>query len=557
MSSRKVLRPAGTSSSKQKNGIYVYATSQKKYLSDRKYNINKRVCIGKMIDDQYMEPNDRFSEFFPDIDIDEQGNEPKICDTVKAGTTFLIDHIFETKQIGKLLENIFIDASKYIQDLVSYMLVSEDSVMQYYDSYAFDHRIIGDKVISDSTIGRLIKEIDTEDVEMFLRAWNQMNRNAGAVYISYDSTNINTEAKGIEMAEYGHAKEDDDKPVVNLAAGYDQDRSVPLFYETYPGSIIDNTQCDVMVEKAKEYGYKDVGFVLDRGYFSAGNIKHLTKAGYEFILMAKGNARFVKEAMDEVRLQIRLTMKYYLPSQEVYGTTVKRKLFGEDKTRYFHVYYDDARAARERSSYLTKLKKMDETLERKVQKKLSRKEELRSFEKHYTLKFDDNGYLLSYKRKENVIQKEIDKLGYFVLITSEKMSAEKALEKYRGRDVIEKLFRTIKSMLGMDTLRVHDTEAMEGKCFLAFISAIVWNEMFQALKDLKRDENDRKHYTVPAAIREMEKIFITRNSNGVYVKRYALTARQKKILKAFGLEERHLNSYIRTISRALKARTDV
>ena len=557
MSYRKILRPKGTSSSVQKGGIYVYATAEKRYDSQKKYNNNKRVCIGKMVDNEHMIPNDRFSEFFPDIDIDEAADEAAISDAVKTGTTFLIDHIFEKTEMNVLLGNIFPDTAGYLQDLVTYNLITEDNVMQYYDAFAFEHRITGGRAISDTTISRLLKETDTEGIELFLRAWNQLHKNAGAVYISYDSTNINTTAEGIEMAEYGHAKEDNDIPVVNYSAAYDQDRSIPLFYETYPGSIVDNTQCDVMVEKAKEYGHENVGFILDRGYFSAGNIRHLTKRGYAFILMAKGNAKFVREAVEEVRLAIRLSVKYYIAGHEVYGTTVKRKLFNEDKTRYFHIYYDDVRAAQEREVYLRRLEKTEEVLERKTEKKLSRKEDVRAYEKYYLLKFDDNGYLQSYKRRDSIIQKEMDKLGYFVLITSEKMSAAEALSRYRDRDAVEKLFRTIKSLLGMDTFRVHGTESMEGKCFLAFLASIVWNEMYCAMKPLKKEEKDRKHYTVPAMMKEMEKIFVTKNDKGNYRRKYALTARQKKILKAFGLEEKALDSYIRKISPALKARAGV
>jgi len=557
MSYKKVLRPKGTSSSTHQRAIYVYATQEKRYNSEKKYNNNKRVCIGRMIDNEYMMPNNRFSEFFPDIEIDEAAEETAMSDTVKVGTTFLIDHLFGRTEMDKLLNNVFPDTSRYLQDLVSYNLITEDDVMQYYDSFTFEHRIVGDNAISDTSISRILKETDTEGIELFLRAWNQLHKNSGPVYISYDSTNINTTAEGIELAEYGHAKEDNDIPVVNYAAAYDQDRSIPLFYETYPGSIIDNTQCDVMVEKAKEYGHENVGFILDRGYFSAGNIKHLTKQGYAFLLMAKGNTKFVREAVEEVRLSIRMSVKYYIAEHEVYGTTVKRKLFNEDKIRYFHIFYDDARAAQERGVFLRRLKKMEEVLDRKMEKKLSRKEDLRAYEKYYLLKFDNDGYFQSYKRRDSIIQKEIDKLGYFVLISSEKMTASEALSKYRDRDAIEKLFRTIKSLLGMDTFRVHETASMEGKSFLAFLSATIWNEMYLAMKPLKREEKDRKHYTVPAMMKEMEKIFVTKDARGNYRKKYALTSRQKKILKAFGLEEKNLDSYIRRLSPSLKARANV
>ena len=267
MAYRKIIRPKGTSSSVQKGGIYVYATAEKRYNREKKYNNNKRVCIGKMIDNEYMMPNDKFSEFFPDIEIDEAAEEAAMSDTVKVGTTFLIDHIFGKTQMDKLLGNVFPETADYLQDLVTYNLITEDNVMQYYDAFTFEHRIVGANAISDTSISRLLKETDTEGIELFLRAWNQLHKNREAVYISYDSTNINTTAEGIEMAEYGHAKEDNDIPVVNYSVAYDQDRSIPLFYETYPGSVIDNTQCDVMVERANEYGHENVGFILDRASY--------------------------------------------------------------------------------------------------------------------------------------------------------------------------------------------------------------------------------------------------------------------------------------------------
>ena len=58
-------------------------------------------------------------------------------------------------------------------------------------------------------------------------------------------------------------------------------------------------------------------------------------------------------------------------------------------------------------------------------------------------------------------------------------------------------------------------------------------------------------------MKEMKKVFVTKDAKGNYRKKYALTARQKKILKAFGLEEKNLDSYIRKLSPSLKARSTV
>lgn len=47
----------------------------------------------------------------------------------------------------------------------------------------------------------------------------------------------------------------------------------------------------------------------------------------------------------------------------------------------------------------------------------------------------------------DVINEEIRLCGYFVIITSEKMTAAQALELYKSRDASEKLFRGDKSYL--------------------------------------------------------------------------------------------------------------
>jgi len=43
-----------------------------------------------------------------------------------------------------------------------------------------------------------------------------------------------------------------------------------------------------MLGKASGYGYKKMGFILDRGYFSKSNIKTMDRLGYSFVIMVKG-----------------------------------------------------------------------------------------------------------------------------------------------------------------------------------------------------------------------------------------------------------------------------
>ncbi|MEG1313777.1 MAG: hypothetical protein RSD40_05635 [Bacilli bacterium] len=195
---------------------------------------------------------------------------------------------------------------------------------------------------------------------------------------------------------------------------------------------------------------------------------------------------------------------------------------------------------------MKKFIKYDESLEKMSEKKVTRKFEVKQYKEYYHLKFLDE-YLIGYSRKEEAIKKKIDECGYFAIITSMEMSAEEALAKYRFRDTSEKLFMVDKSFLEADTLRVYSDDSMESKQMLNFMALIVRNEVYKKTTDLKL--KDRKSYTIPAIIRELSKIIITRNGDGKYQLRYALTNKQKKILEQFGIKENDLKEEARKICK--------
>ena len=390
-------------------------------------------------------------------------------------------------------------------------------------------------------IGFFKNAVDYAQTELFVSKWNEIQPEHSEIYISYDSTNMNTKADGVDMAEYGHAKEDSDIPQVNISYAVTHKDATPLFYEMYPGSIIDNTQCTHMVDRAKEYGYKNVGLILDRGYFSIKNIRYFDAKGYDFLMMIKNNSILVRDMLKEAKLPLLTKAKYYLAEHDVYGLT-KQGTIGDDITvRYFHIYYDNVRASKEKNEYLKQLVKKEEHLQKKVNEKIRRKEDMVAYKKLFKLKYDNNGYLESYSRNENEIQKEIDKLVFFVIVTSKEMSASEALDIYRKRDSVEKIFRMLKTGLEYDAFRVHSQDSLESKTYVMFIASIVRNYIFQGLKKVSEKEKDRKNYTVPAAISELEKITIVKNSKDVYIRRYGLTKKQKNILKQFGITESYIN----------------
>ena len=127
------------------------------------------------------------------------------------------------------------------------------------------------------------------------------------------------------------------------------------------------------------------------------------------------------------------------------------------------------------------------------------------------------------------------------------MTALDALELYKSRDASEKLFRGDKSYLGNRTFRSGSEISAESKIFIEFVALIIRNRIYTKLKDAMEEEGQQNYMTVPAAIRELEKIEMIRLMDKVYRMDHAVTATQKTILKAFDID----SAYIRKATQEL------
>lgn len=545
MKRKTVQRPSRSVSVNRKSGTYIYYTKGVKYSSASKKSNPIRVAIGKLDDEGMLIPNQNYFEIFgyEDDVIDATDRS----DVIVTGPHFIANKIAEDLQLNVLLESIFDEADK-ILDIAVYMIMSESNVMQYFEDYGYNHSLFHESNFSDSTICDLFSGLKLKDIDTFIKGWVARNATEG-IYISYDSTNMNCVAGNIELAEYGHAKDNEELPQVNVSLGYDQTNGHPLFYELYPGSIIDNTECTKMVERATMYGVKKIGFILDRGYFSVRNIKYFEDHGYGYLIMAKSKAKFIQKVLIEYGATLRHGYHHYIKDYELYGMTVKNNLFNTEKNQYIHIYYNGVEGEKERIKINNHFEEMDRKLEELKMKKIKREEDMNSFSKYYKLKFDENGYFLAYQRIDSVMKKLLDNTGYFVLISSEEMEASEALGLYRERDAVEKIFRMEKSYLGNDVFRVHTNEKLESKVFVSFIALIIRNEVYKSLKVLSR--KNKKEYTVPKVLRELERMYVTKLSDEKYHVRYNLTKKQKAILKALGTNEEEYKEFIEVMKSTL------
>ena len=555
----KVPNAAGKITIKRISGTpYVYYETGRTYNKEKQYNEPKRTCIGRLDSEQstFMFPNDKFLRFFPRELLPIEKDNPMRSGCLHIGSFLVIRKIISDYRLDEMMARIIGKDAGLFLDLAAYSIVTEDNAGQYYPDYAYDHALFTDdmKIYSDSTVSTFLRDVTIDQRINFLNEWNARRDHREKIYISYDSTNKHCNAGDIELVEIGHSKNGVETDIFNYSIAYDRNNSEPLFYEAYPGSIVDVSQFQYMLKKAKSYGYEHIGFILDRGYFCKDNITFMDENGYEFVIMVKGMKSFVSELIMEVQGSFENDRASSIRAYKVSGTTVKRKLFATDeKERYFHIYYDDGRKAVERETLEYKIDRMGRKLKECMGESIRPGGDyLKYFQLIYWHEGKPDEKFMTGIEQTEIINREIALCGYFAIVTSEKMTAAEALSLYKSRDGSEKTFRGDKSYLGAHCERVYSNESIETKIFIGFVATIIRCKIYTLLKEeTNRIEKKQNYMTVPAALKELEKIELLRGGDDEYYLDHAVTATQKTILNAFGLTVENIQKQARELSSDL------
>ena len=524
----------------------------------KQYTYPKRASIGRVDPENptRMTPNENFLKYFPDAEIPEETDRSERSPYLNIGTYVVLHKLIQDCKLKEILDEYMDEKDTgFLLDLACYSIIEENNAGQYYPDYAYEHALFTPdmKIYTESKVSDFLHGLKPEQSVGFLNSWNKSKNKRQKIYLSYDSTNKNCQAGDIDLVEYGNAKVDAGLPIFNYSVACDSANREPLFYELYPGSLNDVSQLICMIDKAHGYGYRNIGFILDRGYFSKKNLAYMDQNGYSFLIMVKGMKDFIRDVIEENQGDFENSRGRYIDRYDVYGTTVKRFLCeGDTKKRNFHIYYSDGKAYSEKQEIKQRIRRLKKYLDSCVGKEcVPFGPEIR---KYFHLNYEKDGKTLKLAEENtSAVEKELSLSGYFAIVSSDNMTAREAIELYKSRDASEKLFRSDKSYLGNKSMRVHSDEALSSKVFIQFIALILRSRIYTALKEKSEKMLKKPNYlTVSAALKELEKIVMIRQLDGVYRLDHAVTATQKIILDAFGLNEGNVRYQAKEIENILQ-----
>lgn len=532
----------------RKNVIYVYYTAEKKYLKDKGFNQNKRVCIGKLDtkNTDYFYPNEMYIQYFGMQNISLKENENKFSRSLSFGTKMVVEKVFEKLNLNQILTKVFPEKANLIKSLVCYYLENQNSAIQLYEKWARRNALFTPNIDSNSTFSRLFNDIITSSkTNEFLYLWNQeFSRNSlnNDIIMSLDTTNFNTYSASVPLAEYGKPKVDEGLKQVNLAYIINNETSIPLYYQLFPGSVIDQSQCKELVTKAKEFNYKNITLVMDRGFYSANNINFLLKNQYKYIIMAKSRNKVLNDLLGSVREKIKNKSEYYLEEFMNFGIKLKAKAIGQQE-QHIYIYYNDEIAQAKRKAFNLKVKKFKEQA---LNSNLDLETVQNMYKTHLDVFIDENNKRNAQIKKE-VQQEEYDNAGFVVLVSNIDADLEFILRQYKKRDIVEKAFATLKSTLDFNKFYSASGETIEAKVFVSFLAIIVRAHISFMLRPFLEMNT---FHSVNTIIAEFTKLEVTK-INKAYVQSYALTRTQKTIFEYLEISEKDLNNSIKIINKML------
>jgi transposase len=86
---------------------------------------------------------------------------------------------------------------------------------------------------------------------------------------------------------------------------YGRKSQLPIYFNTYKGSINDKTDLEYMIDHTKSLGLKNVLFVIDRGFYTDINLKHILGSKYNFITPLPSSRLVYKNLLQKYSHKIR------------------------------------------------------------------------------------------------------------------------------------------------------------------------------------------------------------------------------------------------------------
>jgi transposase len=447
-------------------------------------------------------------------------NGPAALKTARAiftGPSIVFGGITRRYRIDAILQKAFgEDTARDILSLAWY-ITAEGSALGNSDAWLEHFETPKKRPISSQDITRLLDGMGQDGIMTFYKEWLASLKKTGD-RVLYDLTSISWNGRGIDLANWGHNRDNDNLPQVNYALLCARNTAMPLFAWPLEGSVSDTRTLQNTLQLLDKLGYKPDCLMMDRGFASQENITYMLRRGYTFLQALRVNAGWIREIIDagkRERLRPDSMVKagdrtYYTSTAKCWWVLLRRmtkksvteetlvypcnKVRGEKYTTSdegveilsqhpcnVHVLFCQDLVGGQWDRFMASLN--DERSRLLADENASVRNgferyfhiEKKKYARHRTVEFNI----------ESIEQHRDQYAGHICFITNDRTiaRAEDALREYSTRDYIEKDFDELKNDLDMKRIRVHTDDRMRARLLIQFIAEIMLREIRVRLRD--------------------------------------------------------------------------
>ena len=504
---------------------YVYE-SVSHWDKEKQQSRSKQVCIGK-IDPTTGEliPSKRLQLETP-VRAGLKEAIPSIATVAVVGPSLILDALSKRLGLAKILKSVFPEFHGEILTM-AYYLAAHGGPLSQCVSWTKTHEHPSGKPLESQRISELLGQITTDRKQVFFSAW--MERILEDDFLCYDITSISSYSELNEYIRFGHNRDKEKLPQLNLAMLFSQKSRIPAYYHRVPGNITDVHTVHNLLETFKKLEVKTLHYVLDRGFCSKKNVDELLERKDHFTLSVPLTNKWVLEAIDEIIDTVEGPEGYRLMDDEALYVHSRLYPWGEERRRcYLHLYYNDLIRSEAVNRFNRQLLDCKEELESGK----PRAEHQELYDSFFVITATPvRGKKVSYNT--DAVSQYINRYaGFQALLTTRIKDPLEALRVYRDKDVVEKCFDDLKNLLDMRRLRMHSIDTVDGRLFVQFIALVLMSELRRSMRESKLIER----YTVRELLLEMDPLTKI-NYDGKYgMILTEVTKTQREILKLLGIE---------------------
>lgn len=243
----------------------------------------------------------------------------------------------------------------------------------------------------------------------------------------------------------------------------------------------------------------------------------------------------------------------------LYGDTVVEKLYDDaEKGKYCHIIYEDGLRKKHEDKLRAEINALAVEVERQIKSgTFLTPKQLEKYRQYFVLDVESienrkpgdtsakkkgrkskKAKILSFREDYKKTDHAMDQCGFFVLVSSKKITAEEAIDIYSKRDRVEKVFLALKPFLGMDCLGAHSTDSIHIRTFIWLLASILYTKIFTFTSDLRANERNRKKYSTQSIFAILRHIKATFNEVTMKYKcTFLMNKENRKLFEAFGISE--------------------